>query len=542
MEILDSFTTAERRDRLEIQRKLQKRQENKLRISGVSDVTASGVDNVLSDGYGAGIDRIGNAINESSHHESNNHYEEEESTLLGEEDYEAMNQALSSPPVAWWQMRKQWQHNKNSIPKKFLGRNHNNNNNAEAVEEEEGNTANATMDLDGSYSGMITGPTVMAGGVVGHPVMLADPQSMGYDGGSFRQNPFADEKHKNSKGKKYNRNMIMYVPKSVLYKRRLNQWAYIAGAISTILLFVFFLERRKLSHYATMDSPMSMSAYLAGEQINPQERTSIEKLQLMPVSKVQRNKMHEEYLVKGGAQLRTAADSFASSSVEMHASHKYKSLRTLFVSQGITPEEEFDFSASPQAQALHWMAYQDLHPGLLLGFGHDEYAAKKLIQRYALAVTYYATNGPGWYNQINFLSERDECEWNENSEEDGYFIGAGDCDNQGFITALALWSNNLVGALPEELGTLSTITTFSLYDNNMRGPPPNILRKLHGLKILYLNKNEFIGSLDYMCDLKIETMKADCGEIGGVTCSCCTGCGWNEHQVRPLRLEHGKTP
>eukprot|EP01082_Thalassiosira_pseudonana_P007775 g6891.t1 g6891 contig23:1430321-1430869(+) len=27
----------------------------------------------------------------------------------GEEGYEAMNQALTSPPVAWWAMRKQWQ-------------------------------------------------------------------------------------------------------------------------------------------------------------------------------------------------------------------------------------------------------------------------------------------------------------------------------------------------------------------------------------------------------------------------------------------------
>eukprot|EP00956_Cyclotella_meneghiniana_P043208 scaffold258008_cov103-Cyclotella_meneghiniana.AAC.2 len=540
MEIYDSFTTAERRDRLEIQRKLQKRQENKLRISGASIATPG--DNVLSDGYGG--NNIQNDNNESSYHESNgdemgysNHDEEEES-ILGEEDYEAMNQALSSPPVAWWQMRKQWQHNKNSIPKKFLGRSTSNNDAEVAEEEEEGNTTN----LDDSYTGMMNGPTVMAGGVVSHPVMLTDPQSIGYDGGSFRQNPFADEKHKNNKGKKYNRNMIMYVPKRVLYKRRLNQWAYIAGAISTILLFVFFLERRKLSHYATMDSPVSMSAFLAGEQINPQARTSIEKLQLIPISKVQRNKMHEEHLVKGGAQLRTAADSFASSSVEMHASHKYKSLRTLLVSQGITPEEEFDYPATPQAQALNWMAYQDLHPGLPFGFGHDEYAAKKLIQRYALAVTYYATNGPGWYNQINFLSEKDECEWNEISEQDGYFIGAGDCDSKGFVSALALWSNNLVGALPEELGTLSTITTFSLYDNNMRGPPPNILRKLHGLKVLYLNKNQFLGDLDYLCDLKIETMKADCGEVGGVTCSCCTGCGWNEHQVRPLRLENGKYP
>jgi hypothetical protein len=521
----DFFTSEEKQDRREIYRKLQKhRQESKRR--GHQDD-----DNILLEETSFRHDHSESPVDD----DEGEYYQEEEYTeeLLveeEEEEYEAMNQALSSPPVAWWQMRKQWQNKPNMA--KLLGR---------IVAEEEEGKYGGSSGLDSSYRpGNLTTATAMEGGVVSHPVMLADPQSIGYDGGAFRQNPFADEKDKRNRGGKY-RHMIMYVPKSVVHKRRMHQLSYIAGTICTIMLVVFFLEQRKLSNYAMVDSPMSLSAYLAGEQMNPEERVSVENIQLLPVPKAERKKMHEANLVIGGDALRSAGD-FTSSSVEMHVSHRYNSLRQLLVSQGITPEEEFDYPSTPQAQALQWMAYQDLHPGLDLGFGHDEYAAKKMIQRYALAVTYYATNGPGWYNQINFLSDKDECEWNEITKEDGYFIGAGDCDDLGFVTALALWSNNLVGALPEELGTLSTITTFSVYDNNMRGPPPRILRKLHSLKILYLNKNQFIGSLDYMCDLGIETMKADCGEIGGVTCSCCTGCGWNTHQDRPLRLEHGKNP
>jgi hypothetical protein len=515
----DSFTSEERIDRREIYRKLQRhRQERKLHNSDRQDEE----DNVLLENYEDHNESYTSFLPENNE----DCLQEEEEVVDDEEDYEAMNRALSSPPVAWWQMRKQWQNKPNVAKLLGLGG---------AGEEAEGN------DLDNSYKigNLTASAAAMEGGVVGHPVMLADPMSMGYDGEAFRQNPFADEKNKKNKGKY--RNMVMYVPRAVVHKRRLHQLAYIAGTVCTIMLVVFLLEQRKLSNYALFDSPMSLSAYLAGEQMNPSERVSVEGIQLLPVPKGKRSKILEEHLVKGGADLRSASG-FTSSSVEMHASHKYNSLRTLFVSQGITPDEEFDQPSTPQAQALHWMAYQDLHPGLPLGFGHDEYAAKKMIQRYALAVTYYSTNGPGWHNQINFLSDKDECEWNEISDEDGYFIGAGDCDDNGFVTALALWSNNLVGALPEELGTLSTITTFSLYDNNMRGPPPRILQKLHGLKILYLNKNQFIGSLEYMCGLAIETMKADCGELGGVTCSCCTGCGWNMHQERPLRLEHGKNP
>ncbi|KAL3781659.1 hypothetical protein ACHAWO_001599 [Cyclotella atomus] len=527
----DSFTSEEKQDRREIYRKLQKHcQESKQRGHDEDDNLSLLEETNNETSYRSF--RQSSHSSPSEYEQDGSEYDQDDYTeeeLVTEEDYEAMNQALSSPPVAWWQMRKQWQ-NKSNVAK-LLGR-------FAASEEEEGH--NNGVGLDSSYRpGTLTAATTMEGEVVSHPVMLADPQSMGYDAGAFWQNPFADEKDRRNKGKY--RHMIMYVPRSVVHKRRVHQMSYIAGAICTIILVVFFLEQRKLSNYAMVDSPMSLSAYLAGEQMNPEERTSVENIQLLPVPKATRKKMHEKNLVMGGEALRSAAD-FTSSSVEMHVSHRYNSLRQLLVSQGITPEEEFDYPSTPQAQALHWMAYQDLHPGLDLGFGHDEYAAKKMIQRYALAVTYYATNGPGWHNQINFLSDKDECEWNAITKEEGYFIGAGDCDDHGFITALALWSNNLVGALPEELGTLSTITTFSLYDNNMRGPPPRILRKLHGLKILYLNKNQFIGNLDYMCDLGIETMKADCGEIGGVTCSCCTGCGWNMHQERPLRLEHGKNP
>lgn len=526
MDYRDSFTSEEKIDRREIYKKLQKHREE----SKKKRHHASHDDNLDYDNNESYRHSEGAYTADGEYYTDNSEYYQEAQEMeimSGEEDYEAMNQALSSPPVAWWQMRKQWQ-NKSNVAK-LLGR-------IAAAEEDEGGN-----DLDGSYrpGNLTASAAAVEGGVVGHPVMLADPASMGYDGGSFRQNPFADEKDRKNKGKY--RHMVMYVPKTAVHKRRMHQLSYIAGTISTIMLFVFFLEQRKISNYALVDSPMSLSAYLAGEQMNPSDRVSVENIQVLPVPLGKRKKMHEENVVLGGEALRSAAD-ITSSSVEMHRSHRYNSLRQLLVSQGITPDEEFDYPATPQAQALHWMSYQDLHPGLDLGFGHDEYAAKKMIQRYALAVTYYATNGPGWNNQINFLSEKDECEWNEITKEDGYFIGAGDCDNNGFITALALWSNNLVGALPEELGTLSTVTTFSLYDNKMRGPPPRILQKLHGLKILYLNKNQFIGDLDYMCGLEIETMKADCGEIGGVTCSCCTGCGWNFHQERPLRLEHGKNP
>ncbi|KAL7483338.1 hypothetical protein ACHAW6_008990 [Cyclotella cf. meneghiniana] len=506
---MKNFVTEEKLDRREIYRKLERHRQESLEKKRRANGTA---------GDGSSLPYEESNIGSlHSYRESEETHSEEE---VGEEDYEAMNQALSSPPVAWWQMRKQWQNKPNVA--KFLGRMGAGGN----ADQEEGD------DIDSSYRlGNLASRPVME--TVSHPVMLADPSSIGYDGGAFRQNPFSGDKNKKNKGNYPN--MVMYVPKSMLHKRRLNQLAYIAGAMCLVVLFAFLIQQRKLANYAMIESPMSLSAYLAGEQMDPSGRVSVDSIRLIPVPKNERTSLHEEAVVKGGEEFAGKGwkKESSSSTIEMRASHRYNSLRTLFISQGITSDETFDNPLSPQHAALHWMAYQDLHPGPPLGYGHDEYAAKKMIQRYALAVTYYATNGPGWYNQINFLSDRDECEWNEITKEEGYFIGAGSCNDDGLVTALALWSNNLMGALPEEVGTLSTITTFSLYDNNMRGPPPRILEKLSGLKILYLNKNQFVGNLDYLCGLQIEVMKADCGERGSVTCSCCTECGWNEHRQSP---------
>ncbi len=58
---------------------------------------------------------------------------------------------------------------------------------------------------------------------------------------------------------------------------------------------------------------------------------------------------------------------------------------------------------------------------------------------------------------------------------------------------------------------------------------------LKKLKKLYLQKNDFQGDLDFLCgNEKMELFKSDCGRRGGVNCSCCTGCGYNENNDKPI--------
>ena len=72
-------------------------------------------------------------------------------------------------------------------------------------------------------------------------------------------------------------------------------------------------------------------------------------------------------------------------------------------------------------------------------------AVKKIIQRYALTTLYFATNGEQWTDGLNFLSQNDECDWNDEEAGGSLFKGVGHCNEEGDITSLALWSNNLDG-------------------------------------------------------------------------------------------------
>jgi hypothetical protein len=99
---------------------------------------------------------------------------------------------------------------------------------------------------------------------------------------------------------------------------------------------------------------------------------------------------------------------------------------------------------SPQNDAFNWLV-SDAFKGY--------YTHEKVIQRYALATLYYSTNGHNWTNRENWLDGEDECRrwWQDNAEK----VIA--CTDNGAITSLGLKENNLTGAIPPEIGLLSTL-------------------------------------------------------------------------------------
>ena len=72
--------------------------------------------------------------------------------------------------------------------------------------------------------------------------------------------------------------------------------------------------------------------------------------------------------------------------------------------------EEVD---TPQNKAALWIADQDELQVPLPSDPANYDTSYQFVQRYIMAVFYFALDGPKWTNQISFLSSKDVCDWNQ---------------------------------------------------------------------------------------------------------------------------------
>ena len=106
------------------------------------------------------------------------------------------------------------------------------------------------------------------------------------------------------------------------------------------------------------------------------------------------------------------------------------------------------------------------------------------IDRAALVTLYNATNGPGWENRTNWLSDRPLAEW--------YGVTT---DADGRVRDLRLEGNNLTGTIPAQLGRLTNLTLLWLGRNQLSGLIPSSLGNLTNLVWLNLNNNQLSGPI-----------------------------------------------
>lgn len=91
---------------------------------------------------------------------------------------------------------------------------------------------------------------------------------------------------------------------------------------------------------------------------------------------------------------------------------------------------------SPQYKALHWLAYED--PST---FGDKT----ELLDRYALTVLYFSTNGPEWKNEGNWVTGKHTCEW----EHVTCHLSHDDPNSKtNYVLSVEPEESNLVGTIP----------------------------------------------------------------------------------------------
>lgn len=156
------------------------------------------------------------------------------------------------------------------------------------------------------------------------------------------------------------------------------------------------------------------------------------------------------------------------------------------------------------------------------------------VQRYVLAVLYFATGGTDWAEKYYFASiERHECSWykqilplgsetEDNDESDGNDNGNGSnsnsntktitiantntghgtysergvvCDRDLRVRGISLPANNLRGTIPSEIRYLTHLQWLQLNDNFLTGIIPEDMRFLSHLEDLDLGNNTLTGQM-----------------------------------------------
>jgi Leucine-rich repeat (LRR) protein len=117
-----------------------------------------------------------------------------------------------------------------------------------------------------------------------------------------------------------------------------------------------------------------------------------------------------------------------------------------------------------------------------------------LLQRYALVVLYFYTEGDSWIKcrrdglaactAENFLSAFHECEW-----------GGVTCDPLYRVQRLNLDETNLKGLIPKELALLDYLEELDFDSNRLTGPVPGWAGSLRYLERLDLDRNSLSGPI-----------------------------------------------
>jgi hypothetical protein len=120
-------------------------------------------------------------------------------------------------------------------------------------------------------------------------------------------------------------------------------------------------------------------------------------------------------------------------------------------------------------------------------YGTELPATQVLLQEYALATLFYATNGPEWTENSHWFDVNNSvCSW---------FTTEPSCNQQGRLVSLNLNDNGLMGSIPPELGLLQDVQFIRFSKNHLTGSLPSSLSKLVHLKHFDVSFNLLTSTL-----------------------------------------------
>ena len=128
------------------------------------------------------------------------------------------------------------------------------------------------------------------------------------------------------------------------------------------------------------------------------------------------------------------------------------------------------------------------------------------VDRATLVALYNATDGPNWTNNHNWLSEAPIGEW--------YGVTT---DDDGRVTQIRLWGNNLIGSIPADLGNLTSLQRLGLWSNDLSGEIPSELGNLSSLERMSLDDNQLSGGIPSELGSlsNLERMSLDDNQLSG---------------------------
>ena len=161
-------------------------------------------------------------------------------------------------------------------------------------------------------------------------------------------------------------------------------------------------------------------------------------------------KKEKSHMTSSPAETVSQADAdSASASV-----NQYVRIRNIIVANSPVSKMALSDKNSIQSRAISWLYASD----------RNDTSDHQLVQRWALASFYYATNGNGWLDNEGWMTTDDECTW----------FGITCID--GIVHKLELVQNHLTGLIIPEIATLSNLYVLSLgNDSNAQEEGKNVL-------------------------------------------------------------------